>query len=71
MMEVISKAGKDLDTLNTLEDTDIQNIMKIATGKLCGDFGQELFAVEQIVYGALPLCLCQIPSFRHSIFRYD
>lgn len=68
MMEVISKAGKDLDTLNTLEDTDIQNIMKIATGKLCGDFGQELFAVEQIVYGALPIVF--MSNDRPSAIRF-
>ena len=45
-----------------------QNIIKIATGKLCGDFGQVLFAVEQIVYGALPIVF--MSNDRPSAIRF-
>ena len=68
MLQVINKAGKDLDTLDTLGDNFVQDIVKIATGKLCGDFGQELFAVEQILLGGLPIVF--MSNDRPSAIRF-
>ncbi len=68
MLQVINKAGKDLDTLDTLDDNFVQDIVKIATGKLCGDFGQELFAVEQILLGGLPIVF--MSNDRPSAIRF-
>ena len=51
LLDLIQKQGLNLDTLDKISDKTVEAIAQRATGKLCGDFSQELFSVAMILSG--------------------
>tara|TARA_B100001094_G_scaffold324643_1_gene377570 strand:- start:823 stop:2868 length:2046 start_codon:yes stop_codon:yes gene_type:complete len=51
LLVLIEKEGLNLDTLDKISDKTVEAIAQRATGKLCGDFSQELFSVAMILSG--------------------